>query len=603
MDVLSILGWNWTPSDPRWDILFACSVSILLAGIFLVTVIRTNYHGEIDPASLFSLALMGGVSFLILLAFPIFLAAAWLRIGLNFRAIFLALAIGLGIGSVFLAVRYPRRLTGPTRIFVVLALMLCALCLVRLAFIRDLVLPPYSDSVEHYLIVTDLLHPERAPDAFYNMGNLSSHYYHFGFHALAGWTAALSSAPVSQVLLVLGQILQALIPLSLFFIVRTLTRSNAAGLFAVLLAGLGWRMPAFASNWGKYPALTGIVTFLFALSMLYLAGSAAGRKETQGLLATALAAGLVSALTHTRSLLLLVIAVGSWWIAGRIVEGRRAWRNSALLISAPLLMWIVIQITRTPELTFMMEPYARAGFYSTLLVALLLPYGLKYFPRPMFSALLFLLLLLMLTLVALPAELERLSGQTLLDRPFAQMILFLPLSAIGGFGLAGVGRDLAAKWRESRRRELRGKLWIAVSLLLCLAVTVHALHAYDFSPSSCCTLAKEDDLAAFDWIENHLPKDAVILIASIRTPSRSLGVDGGLWITALTGYRTEKWPHDAALDSAANLAQMCAKGATHLFVGGTASRFVLDPAAIPSGWYELLFAADGALLYRISGCQ
>jgi hypothetical protein len=265
-------------------------------------------------------------------------------------------------------------------------------------------------------------------------------------------------------------------------------------------------------------------------------------------------------------------------------------------------MWLGIQIARTPELIFMLQPYVRAGFYPTLLVALLLPYGMKYFPRPMVAALLFLVFLLILTTVSLPASLDRLGGQTLLDRPFGQIILFLPLSTIGGFGLAGLGGGLAAKWPGSKQRELRGKLWIAVSVLLCLAVTVHALHAYDFSSSSCCTLAKEDDLAAFDWIEQNLPKDAVILIAGIRTPSRSLGVDGGAWITALTGYRTERWPYDAALDSPAVLEQVCVKGATHLYVGGTASRFPIEKIEVHPGWYTRLFTRPGAHVYEIVGC-
>jgi hypothetical protein len=172
--------------------------------------------------------------------------------------------------------------------------------------------------------------------------------------------------------------------------------------------------------------------------------------------------------------------------------------------------------------------------------------------------------------------------------------LFLPLAITGGLGLAGLGSLAQAG-------PLRA-LWRAAALLLPLALVVYAFRQYGFSPSPCCRIASADDALAYRWIEANLPPDSVILIAANRTPSRFFGVDGGIWITPLTGYRTEKWPHNADLGSAAALEQICAKGATHVYAGGTSARFSVETLERRPDWYENLLTRPGAYLYRITGC-
>jgi hypothetical protein len=396
-------------------------------------------------------------------------------------------------------------------------------------------------------------------------------------------------------MLVLGQILQALIPVSFFFVVRRATRSDAAALFGVLLAGLAWRMPGFASNWGKYPALTSLAVLPLVFGLFLLADSAADRKTRLTLWALALTAGALTGLGHTRSLLLLGMGIAGWWAAGRLLQSRPAWRTSAFIAALAGTAWIAHQAARSSELALMLSPYLRAGLYSTLLVVLLVAFGLRRYPRPALAALLFLVLLLGGALVPLPDALARYGYQTLVDRPFAQMTLFLPLTLAGAFGYAG----LAA--RRSSTRLLRA-LKASALLLVPLALTLTALRYYDFSPSTCCQLAGRDDLAAFEWIEGNLPSEAVILIAANRTPARSYGVDGGIWITPFTGYRTEKWPHNALMDSPAILEGICAKGATHIYAGGVAARFSVERIESHPAWYARRFARPGAAVYEIVGC-
>lgn len=588
---------QWGSVDTRGQILLVCMISILVAGVFLGSLFRHFHRDGIDPASLFSFGWAGGILLVTGLALPVFVWSAWRGQVLDLKAIFLALTVGLGFGIGILNLYRRRPFSGSARTLLALVCLFTALILLRLVFIRDLLLPPYTDPVEHYQIITDLLHPERPPQAFYSLARIVVRYYHFGFHALAGWVSALSGSPVPDVMLVLGQLLQAVIPVACFFPVRSAVRSDAAGLWTVLLAGLAWRMPAYASNWGKYPALTSLAVLPFALGMLILAARTTDRKQKLTLTVFALAGGFLAALSHTRSLILLAMAVGGWWIADNVLKARPGWRILVAGLTVCAALWMGYRAAADTGLLFMLAPYLQEGAFVTLLVVLLVPFGWKHTPRPMVSALLFLLFLLGGALIPLPAWLERFGYQTLLDRPFAQMVLFLPLSIIGGIGLAGLAAELAGVQAPALRR-----LWRPAALLLLLALTVHAFRQYGFSPSTCCQMATADDAAAYRWIEQNLPRQSVILIASNRTPTRSFGVDGGIWITPLTGYRTEKWLYNAAIDTPAVIAQICAKGVTHLYAGGTSTRFSVERLETLPGWYENQFTRPGAYIYRIIGC-
>src|SRR5690606_32123855 len=113
-------------------------------------------------------------------------------------------------------------------------------------------IPQYFDSAQHYLITRTLLNTS-GPLLPPSTGN-----YHIGFHLLLAFVTSTLRAQIIDTLLILGQIILAIIPLSIFFLVKGETRSNAAGIFAVMLAMLGWYMPAYAVNWGKYPALASL---------------------------------------------------------------------------------------------------------------------------------------------------------------------------------------------------------------------------------------------------------------------------------------------------------------------------------------------------------
>ena len=599
------LGKSWLSSglpDPRWRIALVAGLSIILGALFIISLLQALTGQNLDRASALALGLSGAPLVLILVAFPVLIWGAFRGAVLDFQTIFILLACGLGLGTLLLHHQRKTAGTGGTWTLAALALLLAGLTLLRLSFLRGLLLPPYFDSVEHFQIVNDLLHPEGPPQAFYTLARITQRYYHFGFHALAAWVSGLTGASPADTILVLGQLLQALIPISLFFPIKAATRSDAAALFGVLLAGLGWRMPAFASNWGKYPALTGIATFPFGLGVAFLAFSSLDKKERRRLFSLAVLAAILSTLAHTRSAILMIAAAGSWFAAGKILRAKRTWQIGMAAAFTALLFWLVHQIAEDQSLLFILQPYLMDGLIPSLLVVLLIPFGLKHFPQATLAGLLWLLILLLSALTPSPGALERLGYLSLLDRPFVQMTLFLPLTLIGGAGLAGLKPTLlqlsTRKWADFQKR-----LWPYLYLSLCLVVTLNALRGYDFAPSPCCQLVTQDDLAAYTWIRENLPTEATILIASNRTPTQAFGVDGGIWINALTGRQTEKWSHNAPFDSPAILEAICASGARYIYAGGTSSRFSVEDLATQPAWYQALFVRPRAYLFAITGCE
>jgi len=113
----------------------------------------------------------------------------------------------------------------------------------RLYQAQDLLLPNWVDSQHHFLIIQSILENRGLP------ADLSPHlpvpfYYHFGYHAVAALFTALSGWPIDRAMLILGQVLNALIDLSVYALGKSLWRNWQPALVAALLVSFASRMPA-----------------------------------------------------------------------------------------------------------------------------------------------------------------------------------------------------------------------------------------------------------------------------------------------------------------------------------------------------------------------
>ena len=478
----------------------------------------------------------------------------------------------------------------------------------RLAFVSKVIIPLYFDSAQHYLIIKSLTQ-SLASNEIPSLGPPTGAYYHTGFHLLTAWTVSTLRADVIDGILILGQIIVAAIPFSLFSLIKQETQSKGAAIFTVLLAALGWYMPAYAANWGKYPALTSLPLITFLLSLAYLSlrhkDVLSGRKSL-GLIAILFLGLLATILFHSRSLVVFGIFALAWVVVTgwqRLSKLLRFVTFFAVLIGIIL----VIVFLRTKDVFgLLFDPYWTKGLIVTVVVSCLGIFAQWRYPKLAFASIL--VILLFLGSLLIPVSVPGYGTLTLLDRPFVEMILYLPLSVLGGAGLAGLEKslqDLITRWPGKR-------FWPAgyLSGLFIALLLVNTFANYNFYPADCCSIVGRDDLVAIDWIDKNLSPDARILISSTElhvldtnSPQGASGGDAGIWITPLTGRATIPLPYQSDFSQQAIFDTLCQWGAEYLYVGDTGATFNNALLSAHPERYQILLSMPRAKVYQLIGCS
>lgn len=497
------------------------------------------------------------------------------------------LLILAGVGLLLEAVRWRGEARAVPRpaLLTLAALGFFLLLLVRLAFLRPLLLPPYNDSPEHYMVVQDFLDPGGAAQAYYALGGESGRYYHLGFHSLAAWLVSLSGADVAPTLILLGQLSLVLLPVSLLGLTLVATGDLRAAGLAALLAAIGWKMPAFAANWGKYPALAAIVALPSVLAVWLLFLGAAARKRL-GLVA-AILLSISATFLHTRLAILLLLAAASGFLVSRMRFPEQM----------PLWKALLLTLASLPAFALLQRPLLRMysdGWYLLLgLVVACLPFGFQRFARLSLAVSLYMTGMALASNLRLP-EFMRGYSTVLLDRTFLEISLSIPLSVLGGAGLAGLIRRLPAKLA----------LQYVLPGLLLVFIFFNALNSGSYYPDACCDYVQAGDLAALRWIAEQTPEEAAIVISAFETRNYLIGTDAGIWVRALTGRNANKRPYDLDWGSPQALWEICAPGLRDVYVYVGAMEFSFEPDGFSRpDWYELVFAADGTRIFRLLACD
>jgi len=459
-----------------------------------------------------------------------------------------------------------------------------------LAFLQKALLPSYFDSAWHYSIIKQI-QGGQVP--------LTGEYYHLGYHLVSAALASYFIVPVTDVMLVLGQVTLAILPLTFFFPIRFLTRSNSAAFFVVLLAGLGFHMPSHLVDWGKYPALLSLVSIQFVLNILLLVREKEFRRQAAWL------AGLgmwLSFFMHTRSIIFFTSFLGAWLIAS-------AWNQFSSLprygTPGALLLTLAAELfnaNQSAVLQPLLTGYLRSDLWILGLVLSLAVLAFKVYPRSFFLLLCFLALLLLGMLI--PVNLPAYGPLTLLDRPYVQGLIYIPLSLIGGLGHAGLIQELCRFFPDWKR------LPAFLGLLLWGFVLLNANLHHEFHPSPCCQLANRDDMAAYAWMDKNLPPHARVLIASsglnvtsFETSDARTGVDGGIWLTPLIARRTVLAWQALDFDQSKTHPQLCRQGVDYLYVGSMPQSFDSARLDLQQKLYQPVFSLPLAKVYRVTGCN
>jgi hypothetical protein len=590
----------------HWRLIAGILVILFLGQIFIWSMLKMIFGDRLTSDEYYSISIAGWM-------LPIFMASVpWLlwRYFQTSDGSALIVFILIALPAIILVLRTRKGLLQDSKTILFILFVLFGLFIfLRLAFVSKAAIPLYFDSAQHYLIIKNLLgNPASNASALFTWPPTG--YYHIGFHIVAAFIASVLHADIISIMLILGQIILAAIPLSVFFLVRHETQSGRAGIFAVLLAAFGWYMPAHAVDWGKYPALTSLALIAFTVSLAYLFiqhRKTLSSGKYLSLTVILLSAIAISGLTHSRSLITFGVVILAWIIA--TLWQKRSKLSQMILFSAVILGIIaeIIFIRAKDVFGPLFDPYVNKGLLITGIVLFLSIFAQWVYPKLAFSIILAIFLLfgsLFIPVQGIPGYIDL----TLLDRPFVEMILFMPLSFLGGLGLAGLERTLqTAQARLGNFTFLWGKY---IGIFFVAVLLINALFKYEVYPSGCCSIVGRDDLVALDWMDKNLPVDARILTSSselrvLATDSfqGSAGADAGTWINPLTGRATLPLPYFSDFSQQTTLDTLCNMHVNYIYVGEAGLTFDDTKIAPYPDWYKNLLSMPKVKVYEVIGCH
>jgi hypothetical protein len=583
--------------------LFGILLVVAVSQLFLYWGLKAIFGNTLSSEEYFSLSLAGWILPASLLSL------LWYALGLLFSphvGLLISIVIVLLAGFVLYTVRKSVHILRSRHVVFSLLLLALLFLSLRLAFVAKAVFPMYFDSAQHYQLTREIL---ATVDPSYASPWTLASYYHLGFHFLAAFLAFITRAEINDIMLLLGQVILALMPFSAFFMIKNWTRSTSAAVLALLLAGFGWYMPAHAMDWGKYPALTGIALLPFVLSAAFLLfqniDSLSPRKFLS--LSTILVlAATVSVFLHSRVVIVLAVAALTWALTYLWHKLPGGWKILVLVIAIFALIYEIFFIQIKGILGPLFDPYGFKAIAVSSSVLLLAIFAYRSYPAVVFSCLVAVLLLLVSLFTPLRNLFLGAANITLLDRPFVEMILYLPLALLGGFGLAGLETFLQERTNLSKVYFLLSQTIGPVFILL---VAVNAFFKYDLYPADCCSIVSYADLEAIGWMNNTLPKDARILISSTELNvlptdefQGNAGGDAGIWITPLINRPTVLMPFNTDFHQQQARETICQSQVNYVYVGEIGSRFDDAGMSAQPDKYNLLFYIPNVKIYQVIGC-
>ncbi|MCL4266626.1 MAG: hypothetical protein KJ069_25755 [Anaerolineae bacterium] len=515
----------------------------------------------------------------------------------------------------------------PRRPHLLLLLILTAGLAVRLLAVRDLAAPPWVDAGRHALITAVMVANGQPISDYAPYLPVDRFPYHFGFHTIAASLALMTGWPLERLLLVLGQLLNALVPLTVYTAVWLMTRRRSAAILAAFLVAIPFFFPAYYATWGRFTQLSAILVMAVLLAFTWLLVRGGARWKQSWWVVALLAAGIFY--IHFRVFLFYVpfVAVLWLWSWGRHGRWLLLGGVAGLLLTLPRLFTLTT-ITEPvqaighnlPNYNEFPWSYVNSGWdrwFIGLAGLLLLPLLIGLVRRRRWAALPVVLLLWVgLLFLLLAGEYLGLPSTSLVNLNSMYITLFLPMALFLGVMLDQV-------WRWLRRSHWVLLVWAYVAAgVLLTAVTLFGLRQQISILNPDTILVRPADLPALAWLDAHVPADAKIAVNSWKWLGETwAGGDGGAWIVPLNQppRTTTTPPADyiyspalvqevrafneaatavtdwAAMDTAVWLRE---QGITHLFVGQRGG--FLDPAALNHNpGLQLLYAADGVFIFEI----
>ncbi|MGB9722745.1 MAG: DUF6541 family protein [Chloroflexia bacterium] len=414
----------------------------------------------------------------------------------------------------------------------------------------DLAGPLWVDAVHHALLTRLIVERGAIPGDYLPYVQAAPATYHFGFQSLVAVLHEMAGLPISQALLLLGQVLSGLSGLPLYVLGKRWGGSVWAGLGAMAVSSALSLLPAYFVSWSRYTEMAGL--FLLPVGAVLLERLFFRRSWHWGLagVSAVLLAGLL--LTHLR--VAAFLAVLAFLILLQAAFRRRYEARSLVHLGARALGVVAAVMLLTsfwlfPSIRHLWLPALRqwpAATDETTLYYVLFGPGKPVARVALIGAVLALLwrrreaslLFLWVGLLPLLAKpsLIGLHIGGVMDGLSVSIALYIPLALAAALMVGGVARALGPRLRVPVLRWAGTLFFIGLCLWGAyeLRNVVHARTA----------LLSRADLEAMAWIGANTDPQACFLINAYEWMNAVYaGSDGGAWISPLTGRRT--WPPPA----------------------------------------------------------
>lgn len=550
-------------------------------------------------------------------------------------------------------------------------LFLIAVLLLRFLTVRDLQFLPWVDSSRHALITAVFADAGYWTNSYEPYLPVTDGFYHYGFHTLSASLHLMfgEMLPLNELLLILMQVMSVLVCLSLFTAGWLLTKQKGVAWSAPFLIAIPFLFPSYYTTWGRLTQLTGVFLLPLILAFTWrilcqLKGAGSRKPQSLSKLSWArpsyafifLALSVASlALIHMRVFLLYLPAV----FVFALFAGRRLWQNAIHLAGTGLLSFLLIspRIWHLGQLHLARQARRASGdsqppieknafplgylttgwerwFWMTagvcltlILIYLLIAWwgrkrglisswlALDIDPLRVASALaLWAGIALFLTAGAnIHPRLPVLLPEVTLNSTF--IILFLPLSLVLAITAVSLHH-----WLAAQHPMLHLSLYLVWGGGLA-SLTLFGVTAQINILNDTTLLGRPADVAALEWIAENTPPDAVIAHNSWRwLHDVWAGVDGGAWLTPLTGRASSTPPIDHIYNRELAEQVQAFNPAVHaiddwstpaaatflrnneidyIFIGERTGDF--DPAKlIQNPAFVLVYRQDGAFIFQVS---
>lgn len=590
----------------------------LMPGALLLSITRPHALAG-DRAAWWGVALTLGIAVWPLLWYWLTLA------GGRWQPWSLALLLGAGWALVAWRARYNIARLRPARAswtrhlsYLSLLLLLLGGLAVRLLAVRDQAFPLWVDPIRHGLITQVMVEQRQMLRDYAPFLPVTHFPYHAGFHTLPAGLSLLGVGDLPRLLLVLGQVLNALAPLTIYAAAWLVTRRRLAALLAAFLVAFPFYFPGYYASWGRLTQLTGVLVLPVLLALTWLVAEGRRSRDLWWLVGL-LSAGLV--FIHFRVFLIFLPFVPLAWLVARKGRGLVPLASAtvlALLLTGPRLWELstafggafsgadagynefpVAYVTAGWERAFLVAGGA------ALLLAIVPALGGRRWAR------------FTLTLAAwsglLLLAVSSVPSIWLINLNSVYITMFVPLALI--LGAAGAAAE--ARWRQWRITGVTGSALLG-ALLAAMLLGGARQQIQIVNPAT--QLARPADLAGLRWVDEHLPPDALIAVNAWHWLGGAwAGSDGGGWLLPVTGRQTTTPPADyvysadlvrqvAAFNQAAQAVAdwsdpaaarwLAAEGVTHIFIGARGGFF--DPAALGRNpGLSAVYARDGVFVFAV----